>query len=135
MEDPKMTTHMRAFTIETDDPKVEAIMANMSRICAVTAAFDIRKYITDLLNNKQALLSGAMGITMSPEVFQHLKDSAVGWAMCVQEELQNKGLVDEEGKPILVMEEHLTVKDFSSGQEEQVLAELQESQNDPVKTH
>lgn len=135
MEDPKMTTHMRAFTIETDDPKVEAIMANMSRICAVASAFDIRKHITDLMNNKQALLSGAMGISITPEVFQHMKDSVIGWAMCVQEDLQNKGLVDEEGKPILVMEEHLTVKDFPSGQEEQVLAEPQESQDDPVKTH
>lgn len=135
MEDPKMTTHMRAFTIETDDPKVEAIMANMSRICAVSAAFDIRKHITDLINNKQALLSGAMGFSVTPEIFEHMKDSVVGWAMCVQEELQNRGLVDEEGKPILVMEEHLTVKDFPSGQEEQVLEEPQESQDDPAKTH
>ena len=126
---------MRAFTIETDDPKVEAIMANMSRICAVSAAFDIRKHITDLINNKQALLSGAMGFSVTPEIFEHMKDSVVGWAMCVQEELQNRGLVDEEGKPILVMEEHLTVKDFPSGQGEQVLAELQEAQDDPAKTH
>ena len=132
MEDPKMTTHMRAFTIETDDPKVEAIMANMSRICAVSAAFDIRKHITDLINNKQALLSGAMGFSVTPEIFEHMKDSVVGWAMCVQEELQNRGLVDEEGKPILVMEEHLTVKDFTA---DQVLAEPQESQDDPAKTH
>ena len=110
-------------------------MANMSRICAVSAAFDIRKHIVDLMNNKQALLSGAMGISITHEVFQHMKDSVVGWAMCVQKELQNKGLVDEEGKPILVMEEHLTVKDFPSGQEEQVLAELQEAQDDPAKTH
>ena len=132
MEDPKMTTHMRAFTIETDDPKVEAIMANMSRICAVSAAFDIRKHITDLMNNKQALLSGAMGISITPEIFQHMKDSVIGWAMCVQEDLQNKGLVDEEGKPILVMEEHLTVKDFTA---DQVLAEPQEVQDEPAKTH
>lgn len=132
MEDPKMTTHMRAFTIETDDPKVEAIMANMSRICAVSAAFDIRKHITDLMNNKQALLSGAMGISITPEIFQHMKDSVIGWAMCVQEDLQNKGLVDEEGKPILVMEEHLIVKDFTA---DQVLAEPQEVQDEPAKTH
>ena len=72
MEDPKMTTHMRAFTTETDDPKVEAIMANMSRICAVTAAFDIRKHIVDLMNNKQALLSGAMGFSVTPEIFEHI---------------------------------------------------------------
>ena len=123
---------MRAFTIETDDPKVEAIMANMSRICAVSAAFDIRKHITDLMNNKQALLSGAMGISITPEIFQHMKDSVIGWAMCVQEDLQNKGLVDEEGKPILVMEEHLIVKDFTA---DQVLAEPQEVQDEPAKTH
>ena len=77
-------------------------------------------------------MSGAMGFSVTPEIFEHMKDSVVGWAMCVQEELQNRGLVDEEGKPILVMEEHLTVKDLTA---DQVLAEPQESQDDPAKTH
>lgn len=121
MTDVNITSHARAFTIETDDPKVKAIVVNMSRICAVNAAFDIRNHIADLYKNKEAMLSGALGVTMTPEVFQHLVDSTVGWAMCVQQELQDKGLVDEEGKPIMVMEEHLTIEDFA--QEEKLGAE------------
>ena len=133
MKDPEINTHMRAFTIETDDPKVQAIMANMSRICAVNAAFDIRKHIADLYKNKAAMLSGALGVTMTPEVFQHMLDSAAGWAMCVQEELQNKGLVDEEGKPIIVMEEHLTIEDILP--EEGATAEPSEEEPNPETTH
>lgn len=117
MTDVNITSHARAFTIETDDPKVKAIVVNMSRICAVNAAFDIRNHIADLYKNKEAMLSGALGVTIPPEVFQHLVDSTAGWAMCVQQELQDKGLVDEEGKPIMVMEEHLIIEDFAQEQE------------------
>lgn len=128
MPDVNITSHARAFSIETDDPKVKAIVVNMSRICAVNAAFDIRNHIADLYKNKEAMLSGALGVTIPPEVFQHLVDSTAGWAMCVQQELQDKGLVDEEGKPIMVMEEHLVIEDFAP--EEKLGAEP-----DSPKTH
>ena len=129
MSDVNITSHARAFTIETDDPKVKAIVVNMSRICAVNAAFDIRNHIADLYKNKEAMLSGALGVTIPPEVFQHLVDSTVGWAMCVQQELQDKGLVDAEGKPIMVMEEHLVIEDIFSEEEPS------EVQPDPANTH
>lgn len=128
MTDVNITSHARAFTIETDDPKVKAIVVNMSRICAVNAAFDIRNHITDLHKNKEAMLSGALGVTITPEVFQQMLDSTAGWAMCVQQELQDKGLVDEEGKPIMVMEEHLIIEDFVNEQEPVV-------EPDSPKTH
>ena len=128
MTDVNITSHARAFTIETDDPKVKAIVVNMSRICAVNAAFDIRNHITDLYKNKEAMLSGALGVTITPEVFQQMLDSTAGWAMCVQQELQDKGLVDAEGKPIMVMEEHLVVEDFV--EEQDSVAEP-----DSAKTH
>ena len=117
MTDVNITSHARAFTIETDDPKVKAIVVNMSRICAVNAAFDIRNHITDLYKNKEAMLSGALGVTITPEAFQQMLDSTAGWAMCVQQELQDKGLVDAEGKPIMVMEEHLVIEDFVNEQD------------------
>ena len=128
MSDVNITSHARAFTIETDDPKVKAIVVNKSRICAVNAAFDIRNHITDLYKNKEAMLSGALGVTITPEVFQQMLDSTAGWAMCVQQELQDKGLVDAEGKPIMVMEEHLVVEDFVNEQEP-------DPEPDPAKTH
>lgn len=128
MTDVNITSHARAFTIETDDPKVKAIVVNMSRICAVNAAFDIRNHVADLYKNKEAMLSGALGVTITPEVFQQMLDSTAGWAMCVQQELQDKGLVDAEGKPIMVMEEHLIIEDFA--QEQEPVAEP-----DSPKTH